>query len=813
MNFLASLRQDLRWSLHVMRRNLGLTAAIVLSLGLAIGANTATFSVLDAFLLRPLAIDDIDRVVRVRENHAEPGHDAEVRSLTGANYGPWRASQRVFTGIAAASRTNLTLTGNGEAQRFPASMVTADFFPLLGIKPLIGRNISPDEDRPGQGQVVLISYDVWQTHFSGDRKILGRSLLLNGQRYAVIGVLPRGLHHPYESDMWVPLTYRYDPRSGDEYYAPARLRPGVTLAQAQREMNDMAKRLYEANPRPQTPRSADLSPMRGELVGDLDKLLFLLTAASAFVLLIAAVNTSNLLLAQGLKQSTEVALRVALGATRRRLVQQILTYSVLLALLGGALGLLLAGWAMKPLVALSPAYGLGEFDIEPRLDLPTLAFGIGASLLVGFLFGLVPALRMSRGTISSSLQEGGRTRTLGVAGRRLLGGLVVAEVALSLMLLVGAGLIVRSFQRMQGEYRGFDFHHVLSFTVPFPDFKFTDRRQKVAFVHGALDRLRELPGVVAVGGTTVQPLYTGTYAAGFSVEGKPATEERGFHLVHNRIATPGYFESLRVPLVAGRFFNDHDTANSPWVVVVSKSVADRYWPGESAVGKRIKRGAYTSTRPWLTVVGVAGTLKETHDDLLVNDDAWYLPYSQPIIDDLDFLTFTLRTRGEPAALSTAVRRAIQQVDRDEPVYSLMTMDQRFAERMTPVRFSTVIYTSLGVLGLILAGIGIYGVLAFSVNQRLREIGIRSAMGAQPAQIRRLVLGSALRLTLSGLALGLAGSLLLTKFLSSQLYQVSPRDPLILFLALLCLTVIGLVSSYLPARRAVKVDPVAALRYE
>jgi putative ABC transport system permease protein len=813
MNLFSSLRQDVRWSLHVMRRNLGLTVAIVLSLGLAIGAVTAIFSVLDAFLLRPLAIADIDRVVRVRENGAAPGHEPEVRSLLGANYGPWAADQRVFTGIAAASRTNLTLTGNGSAERFPATRVSANFFPLLGIKPLLGRNFSADEDRPGQGQVVLISYDVWQTRFSGDPKILGRTLMLNGDRYAVIGVLPRGLHHPYESDMWVPLGYRYDPANVAEYYAPARLRPGVTIERARREMNDLAKRLYEANPRPQTPRGADLSPMRGELVGDLDQLLYLLTAAAAFVLLIAAVNTSNLLLAQGLKQTTEVALRVALGATRRRLVQQILTYSVLLALFGGLLGLLLAGWAMKPLVALSPAYGLGEFDIEPRLDLPTLAFGIGAALLVGVLFGLVPALRMSRGTLSSSLQEGGRTRTLGTAGRRLLGALVVAEVALSMMLLVGAGLVMRSFQRMQGEYRGFDFHHVLSFTVPFPDFEFKDRPQKVAFVKAALDRLRELPGVTAVGGVTVQPLYTGTYAAGMSVEGKPASEERGFHVLHNRIVTPGYLESLRVPLVAGRFFDDHDTPSSPWVVVVSKSVADRYWPGESAVGKRIKRGAYTSTRPWLTVVGVAGTLKETHDALLTNDDAWYLPYSQPIIDDLDFLTFMLRTPGDPALLAAPARRAIEQVDKNEPIYSVMTMDERFAERMTPVRFSATIYTSFGILGLVLAGIGIYGVLAFSVNQRLREIGIRAAMGAQPAQIRRLVVGSALRLTMIGLGIGLAGALLLSKFLASQLYQVSPRDPLILFLALLFLALIGLLSSYLPARRAEQVDPVAALRYE
>ncbi|HVR08496.1 MAG TPA: FtsX-like permease family protein, partial [Thermoanaerobaculia bacterium] len=434
-------------------------------------------------------------------------------------------------------------------------------------------------------------------------------------------------------------------------------------------------------------------------------------------------------------------------------------------------------------------------------------------LLVGFIFGMVPSLRMSRATISSSLQEGGRSRTLGTAGRRLLSGLVVAEVALSLMLLVGAGLIVHSFQRLQGEYRGFDMHNVVTFTVPFPDFKFPERRQKVAFVHNLLERLRNLPGVEAVGATTTQPLYTGTNAASFSVEGHPPADERGFNLLHHRVVTPGYLESLRVPLVAGRFISDHDTADAPWVAVVSKSVADRYWPGESAIGKRIKRGRYDGTRPWLTVVGVAGTLKETHDELLGNDDAWYLPYSQPIVEDLDRVGFTLRTRGNALALAPAIRDAVHATDKDEPVFDMMSMEERFARRTTPERFSTVIYTSLGFLGLVLAAIGIYGVIAFSVNQRLREIGIRSAMGAQPGQLRLLVMGSALRLTAAGLALGLVGALLLTKFLSSQLYQVSPRDPAALAFALVCLAVIAALSSYVPARRAAKIDPVAALRYE
>jgi putative ABC transport system permease protein len=815
MSFMANLRQDLLWSRRMMRRNFGLTAAVVLSLGLTLGANTATFSVLDAFLLRPLAIRDIDRVVRVRENMAARGEASDLRSLTAASYGPWRANQRVFTDVAAATDTNLTLTGSGEPERFRAAMVSANFFPLLGIRPLLGRNIAPEEDRPGRNQVVMLSYDTWQKNFGGDPRVIGRPVRLNAQTYTMIAVMPRGLHHPYEADMWVPLAYREDPNLDQEYYAPARLKPGVTLAQARAQMNDMVGRLRQANPRPNAPRAADLSPLRGELVGELDKLLFLLVAASAFVLLIACVNISNLLLAQGLQQGTEVAVRVALGATRGRLARQILTYSLALSLLGAALGLLLAGWAMKPLVALSPAYALGEFDIEPRLDLATLGFTLAGAVAVGFIFGMVPALRISRASISGALQEGGRTRTLGAGGRRLLAGLVVAEVALSLVLLVGAGLIVRSFQRLQGEYRGFDMRNVLSFTVPFPDFKFADPRHKAAFIRSALAHLREIPGVVAVGAATTQPLFTGTMGAGFNVEGTPAANERGYHLLHNRIVTPGYLESLRVPRLAGRFLDDHDVAGAPRVVVVSKSLADRYWPGvpaESVVGQRVKRGRYDSPRPWLTVVGVAGTLEETHDEVLANDDAWYLPYGQAV-DEIDSLTFTLRSRGRPLGLAQAARDAIHAADRDEPVYSLMTMEQRFAQRTTPVRFSTVIYTALGLLGLVLAAIGIYGVLAFSVNQRLREIGIRGALGAQPGQLRSLVLGSGLRLAGAGLVIGVAGALALTRFLSSQLYQVSPRDPVALVVAFLCLAAIALLSSYLPARRAARINPVGALRGE
>jgi predicted permease len=806
------LRQDLRWSLRLMRRHPGLTASVVLSLGLTIGANTAVFGVLNAFLLRPLAIRDIDRVVRVRENLAAPGKAPDLRSVQGPNYGPWRAQSRVFTDMAAGTWSDTTLTGEGRPQHLPAALVSANFFPLLGIRPLLGRNIGADEDQPGRNQVVLLSYDLWAARFGADRGVLGHKVILNGMAHTVIGVMPRGLHHPYEAQLWLPLAYRGAASAGQEYYVPARLAPGITLRQARAEMNDLAMRFWQADPRPNTPRSASLSPMRGELVHDLDKLLYLLAAGSAFVLLIACVNVANLLLAQGLLHGTETAVRLALGATRLRVARQVITYSMSLALFGAALGSLLAAWGMKPLVALSPAYALGEFDIEPRLDLPTLAFTLGAALAVGALFGLLPALRVSRTGIGGSLKAAARTTTLRRSGQRVLGALVVAEVALSLVLLVGAGLVLRSFERMRGESRGFDVRDTLAFAVALPDSRYPGWRERVAFVRPLLERLRDHPGVVAAGATTTDPLFPGTNATGVSIEGRTAPTASGLYTVHHRAITPGYLESLRVPLIAGRRFTDHDDERAPPVALVSKSMADRYWPGESAIGKRLKRGRADSARPWLTVVGVVGSLKET-DEWLPYPDALYLPYDQPDAGPIGSLTFTLRARGGPLALVPGVRDAVASLDKDQAIYKVTTMEQRRAERTAPASFSAVLYTSFGVLGLVLAAIGIYGVLAFVVDQRLPEIGIRSALGAAPGHLRALVLRFALSLTAGGLGLGMAGALVLTRLMSAQLYQISPRDPAVLFSALGCLAAIALVSCMLPANRAARTDPATVLHLE
>ncbi|HEY8022053.1 MAG TPA: ABC transporter permease [Thermoanaerobaculia bacterium] len=808
------LEQDLVWAARTMRRNLGLTVAVVLSLGLALGANAAVWGVVDAFLLRPLGIREIGRMVRVRENRAEPGTDADLRSVSPRTFLRWREQNHVFASMAAGTDADVVLSGRGAPQRLPAGRVTANFFSTLGIAPALGRDFLAEEDRPGGRHVVLLGHGLWERRFGSAPGILGQTLVLNGQPHTVIGVMPRGLRHPYQAELWVPLVPLDVPTAPEQLYVPARLRSGVPLARARAEMARLTARLRADDPRPDAPRSADLSPLRGELVGDLDRLLALLSAVAGLVLLIACANASNLLLAQSLEQGGEAAVRTALGATRPALVRQFLAYSVLLGLAGGALGLFLAAWTLGPLVAISPIYALGEFDITPRIDAASVALTAAVSLAVGVVFGLVPALRLSRLSLHGALRDAGRGRSLGRGGRRFLGALVVSEVALALVVLVGAGLMGRSLQRILTEDRGFDRREVLTFAAAFPAFHFPDLAHKATFVAEVARRLRALPGVTAAGATTTQPLFPGTESTSFSVEGRPGRGRDGRepYLAHRRIITPGYLEALRVPLLRGRLLTERDDARAPRVVLVSRSFADRYWPGVDPIGKRLKQGRLDGPAPWRTVVGVVGTLVETRDELEPHPDALYFPYAQPTAFELDAMVFALRA-AHPEGLAAAAREVVRGVDPDEPVYDLATMDDLFRRVTAPARFSAALYVVLGALGLVLAALGLHGVLSFSVSRRRREIGVRSALGASPTDLLLLVLRNGLGLTALGLALGTALSLAFGRLLGSQLHDVGAHDPWTLAGALLFLAVIALVSSLLPARRAARIDPLDALRQD
>jgi putative ABC transport system permease protein len=810
------LKRDLRWSLMIARRNLGLTVAVVLSMGLAIGANSAIFSVVDAFLLRPLPLRDMDNLVRLRENAAEPGKEPSTRSLSTAVFYQWQEYNQVFEGLAAANGENLNLTGSGNAERLQGAGVTANFLSLLGVQPVLGRNILPEEDRPGQGHVALLGYSLWTSRFNADRGVLGRIITLNGQPHEIIGVLPPNYSYPYQASILVPLALRNDPSQDASYelMAVARLKPGISIAKANAEMAVLCRRLAHEHPLRQAPASADFTPLRKELLENLDQLLFLLSAIAGFVLLIACVNCSNLLLSQSLSQSTEVALRLSLGARRAHVIRQYLTYSLLLAILGGVLAVLVTFWSVRPLIALgSVNASIREFDVEPRIDARALVFTLGLSVLAGLLLGLVPAIRVSRTSLRSSLQEGGRASSLGTAGRRLLNGFVISEVALALILLVGAGLILGSFERLVRSDRGFSLDNLMTFETPFPDARFPQRRDKVEFVRRAVERIRALPGVVSAGATTTQPLFTGTWSAAFNPEGHPAANATGYYVVHTRTVTPGYLESMKIRLLQGRLISEQDTAASPDVVVISKSMADHYWPGENPLEKRVKRGVYSSQRPWMTVVGVVDTLKETSDEDVNTNDAWYLPYTQASIPDIESMTIVVRYSANSAGLIPQLRNAIRVIDRDQPIFHIATMRQLLYERTLRQRFGSLLCGILGFLGLVLAALGIYGVISFSVHQRHQEIGVRVAMGAGPADIKKLVVGRALALTATGMALGLLVSLALTRLISSLLFEISAHDPVILTGALSVLLMVAMVASYLPALRAARTDPMTAIRYQ
>jgi putative ABC transport system permease protein len=806
---------DLKWALHTMRRNLALTLVVVLSLALAIGVNAAIFSVIDAFLLRPLPIQDIQRVVRLGEDFTQSGQTSDMRSLSPNAFLSWRENNQVFSGMGAAIDYNLALTGSGMAERVPGVRITSDFFPVLGVRPILGRNIRPEEDKPGGGGVVLIGHGFWTRHFAADPHVLGKVLILNGAPHTVIGVMPRGFRHPYGAEMWVPAGLeRSAVEAGWELYVPARLKPGISLQRARAEMDQLVQRLNRESPAQVAPYRARLRPLRGLLVEDLDRNLAMLAAAAAFVLLIACANISNLLLAHSLRHGSEMAVRVTLGAKRWWVARQFLTLSLLLAAMGGAAGILLTLWTLKPLVALSPDLALGEFDIEPRLNLSIVAFTLGVSLLVGVLFGLLPSLRLSRPRLLDTLRDEGRTRTLGAAGLRILNSFVVAEVALALVLLVGAGLMVQSFERLRHRDRGFDPDRLLSFKAAFPPSRFPEESKKMEFIRAATERLRALPGVTIAAATSTQPVYDGWNYASFNIEGHPVPEEGGTHLSHYRAITPNYFAAMKMPLLRGRSFTDHDNGDAN-VAIVSKSFAARYWPGEDPIGKRMKRNQYDSDRPWLTVVGVVGDVLENPDpdDPLMGSNAWYAPYVQNTLPALDDITFVLRTPGDPAALAPAARQAIREVDPDQPVYETLTMDERIAKRSQQSQLTALLYSVFSALGLMLATLGIYGVLSFSVNQRLREIGIRSAMGAEPRDLRQLILRRAVALTVAGLAIGVLAAFWLTQYLASQLSEVAPRDPRAFATALVVVAFIALASGYIPARRAARVDPAQALRYE
>jgi putative ABC transport system permease protein len=787
----------------------------VITLALGIGANTAIFSVVNELLLRPLPYRDAERLVMLWEVSPK-GNRQNVTSR--ANFRAWREQSKSFEGMAAFSDQRINLTGVGDPEEVSVQMANPELFRVLGVEPLLGRVMTEEDGRPGAPDVAVLGYGIWQRKFGGDPHVVGKAITLSGAPVTVVGVMPAGFQWHISSrsgtgrpaEMWIPLpmpTGEGAPSRGRFLTVVARLKPGVTPEQADTELKTIEARLAQEDPNYNKGFSAQVITVREQFVGNVRPALWILLGAVGMVLLIACANVANLLLARAAAREKEIALRTALGARRTRIVRQLLTESVLLALLGSLVGLGLAWWGIKALVAISPRDLVNLQGVG--LDLTVLAWTVGVSLLTGIIFGLAPALEATRVDLSDALKEGGK----GAGGqsarsRGLRSALVVAEVALALVLLASAGLLVKSFARLRNINTGFNTENVLTMVVRLPASKYKDP-QMVAFFRQAEERVRALPGVRSVGIVNYLPLYGGLGArTSFSIEGRPEPPPGDKPGTDVRVTDASYFSTMGIPLLRGRNFTDVEEAEARHVILVSESFARKHFPGEDPLGKRVTIPMSPNPAP-TEIVGVVGDVR--YDSL--TDEAYPTAYFPHPELTYEFMTLVIRTSGDPAEMAPAVRREISALDPDQPVSDVRTMNQVMADTVGRARFNTLLLGLFASLATLLAAIGIFGVMNYSVTLRTREIGLRMALGAQPARVLMLVLRQGLLLTLVGIGTGLAGALALTRLMSGLLYGVGASDPLTFAAIVPLLAVVSLVACYIPARRATRIDPLIALRYE
>jgi predicted permease len=811
-----TLLQDLRFGMRTLLKRPGFTAVAVVTLALGIGANTAIFSLVSAVLVRPLKYRDAERLVMVWEDASATGFSRD--NPAAANYADWKAEQRSFEAMAATRQQTFDLTGDGEPEKLYAFGVESNFFSLLGVEPALGRTLLPGEDS-ADTRVCVISNGLWQRRFGGERSIVGREVLLNGEKYTVVGVMPKGFQFELAGvDLWTPLGLTPEQsadRNSHYLEVVARLKPDVTPAQAETDVKAITERIANAYPNIATGLSAAVVPLREQLAGDSRRPLSVLLGAVALVLLIACANVAGVLLSRAAARRREIAVRAALGASRRRIVRQLLTESLLLGAAGGALGSLLALWAFAFLQQLVPS-GMREM-VELKLDLTVLLFTLGVSLLAGIAFGLAPALQASRTDLNEALKQGGARGGVG-SGRRLRGAFVVAEVALALVLLVGAGLLIQTLYRLRNQYSELRPENVLTLRTQLADNRYAEPARRAAFYEQVLSRVKSLPGVVAVGYTTAVPLTRKGGANGLSLEGRDNGPSSTWNANHRQVS-PDYFRALGQTLREGRAFDDRDDERAQPVAAINEAMARAYWPGESALGKRFKVGSPDSPEPWMTIVAVVSDVRQMGADAPVKPEM-YIPYRQaaPYWPKAPYSFFTprdlvVRTSTDPRSLVAAVRGVVHEVDAYQPVSGVRTMDEVLGVETAQRRLGMILLTAFAALALLLAALGIYGVLAFFVVQHTQEIGVRLALGARPADVLRLVVGRGMRLALVGVVIGLAASFGLARLLASLLYEVSPGDPATYALVAVLLACVALLACLVPARRATKVDPMVALRYE
>src|SRR5438270_4662993 len=811
---------ELRYAFRQLWKSPVFSLIAIAILALGIGANTAIFSAVNALLIRPLPIEDAGRMVcgyAMRD-----GFDPFETSLL--EYAAYRAQNHSLgsTGIGGSRSFNTLVHGTPE--RLRGAAVTVDYLTTLGVRPWRGRLFLAEENRPGGAPVALISYQLSQRLFAGAPESVGQSLLLGDRNYTVVGILPAGFNMPFAADLWVPL--QLDPeslplqeRARNNYEMIARLRPGVTLRQADADLKAIARQLEQEHPQIRRGWSYRLIGLRDHLLGDMEgrskKALLTLSAAVGFVLLICCANLASLLLVPGVVREREIGLRFALGASPGRIVRQLLSETLLLALGGGGLGALLAFWITPVIAALSPiqAISLADFLGDFRVDARVLGFAFLLSLLTAVICGLVPALKMARSHDLAGALKQREQRTGGSSrARRLLSSFVIGEIVFAVILLVSGGLMVQTFQRIQKVELGFRPDNLLMVDLPLAPNQYVDHGRRVIFATQVLERVKAMPVVLAAVATTNVPLHLFAPDSTFALAERPTGSSGVVPITAHRLVSPGYLETLGVILLKGRLITEQDTAGKLPVVVVSETLARQAWPGEDPIGKTIKRGRSEQTdRPWLTVVGVIADIKEDRFNFRIDRPVWYLPYAQE--ESQATLNLLVRSRGSPGALVAAVRDAIRAIDPQQPLSDITTMKEHLAEVLVRERFSAILMGSLAAIGLLLAAIGLYGVMAYSVTQRTGEIGVRMALGARTRDILRLVLGHGFVLVSTGLAIGLFLALASTRALAGTLYGISPTDPFTFTVAALFLILVALLACLIPARRASLVNPIEALRTE
>ena len=812
--------RNIRYAVRTLLARPGFSAVAILTLALGIGANTAIFTVVHAVLLRPLPFRDPDRLALLIERTSQ----FPTQTTSWQNFVDWRDQTSSFGAVAAMRSLTMTLTGIGDPDRIAAKMATAPLLPMLGVAPAVGRAFTADDDRAGAAGVVLVSDALWHRRFGGTPDVVGRTVTLDNQPYTVIGVLPPGFQLLQAADVMLPMGPWAATLPDDRSWHPgifplARLKDDVSLARAQAEMDVVSDRLAKQYPEFDHGVTAEVKPLGEFAVQNVRQSLLVLAAAVGFVLLIACANVANLLLARAVGRQKEIAIRTAIGATRLRIAVQLLTESVVLGVAGGAVGLLLAFWMVPLLAALAGANtpGAGAIAIDPI----ALVYTLAVSIATGFVFGLAPAVQTTRIDVSGAINEAGRGSQAGAAHHRLRSLLVVAEMALATMLLVAAGLLTRSLLRLQDVSTGFNPAGVLVADVPLSPVTYATAPQRNLLVQRLRDRLRALPGVTLAEAATAPPFSGNGSSIHFNITGRPPKGPEEFIITGLRAVSDGYFRALGIPLVAGRAFTTRDREHAPTVAIVNDAFVKRFFGGatKQALGAHAQLGATPSPTegpdgaPLMEIVGVVGDTKQAFEAAI--QPTLFVPYEQPPIDILGGmyrnLSIVLKTTGDPVGVAAGLRVAMQEVDRDQPLVRVRTMDEAMTDSVSQPRLRTTLVAVFSGVALALSLIGVYGVMAYAVSERTHELGVRIALGANPADIRRLVVGEGTRLTAVGIAIGIAGALASTRALGALLFGVSATDPVTFGLAAAGLAIAGLAAAYIPARRASRIDPVVLLR--